>query len=95
MDARARTVPNISTLVPAMGLAVALGCVSPAMAAEAPTCDAAAVSSLRSKLPEMTNDDARDVAKARLDEAEALSAAGNREGCRDALERARKDIGIR
>ena len=43
----------------------------------------------------MANDDARDMAKARLDEAEALRATGNLDGCRDALERARKDIGVK
>jgi hypothetical protein len=95
MEARARTMPIISTLLPAMGLGLALAVVSPALAAEAPPCDEAAVSALRARLPEMTNDDARDVAKARLDEAEALRAASNLEACRDALERARKDIGIK
>jgi hypothetical protein len=43
----------------------------------------------------MTNDDARDVAKARLDQAQAASAANNVGDCRDALDRARKDIGVK
>ena len=76
-------------------LAHSAGPVSAALAADGLTCDTATIAGLRSKLPEMTNDDARDVAKARLDEAQADLAAKNVEGCLDALERARRDIGSR
>jgi len=57
-------------------------------------CDAATIQALEARLPSMSNLDAQSFASARLTAARQALGSGDTKACREALDHARKDMGV-